>query len=252
MNQLKRPDYPIDFFSLNRLKPMLQSEGVVLLRKVLSPNRLNFWRERFVEAWQATEARLLAGEMTESELLNYYRFGHPMLRFLPDLNDWLDLLFGQIAMKNILRTLIGPQVLVMGSVALPRIVFAQHSERALPYHQDYEYIGPVKQAVNLWIPLSAAGGQHPGLELWQGSPQEAQLVHGQPEEVRQAILAQAPAEAWWQPEMKPGDILIFTTYTVHRTYITPEMSGERVSYELRVCPESDRQFTQSAMLERRV
>lgn len=243
----KRPDFNSGFFSLNRLKPLLQNEGVVLLRKVLPPGLLQQWQPVFWQAWQQTEARFLAGEMPETELLNYYRFGHPLPMFIEGFDSWLAALFGHLPLRNLLRSLYGPQVQIMGSFSLPRIQEPELKERALPYHQDYEYIGPVEQAVNVWIPLTPAGGDYPGLEFWVGNPQKPLLVHGQPESERQQVLDQAPPEAWWQPQLKAGDILIFSPYTIHRSHLTEQMTQTRISYELRLCPESDRPHTLSSL-----
>jgi hypothetical protein len=39
--------------------------------------------------------------------------------------------------------------------------------------------------------------------------------------------------AFWHPIIKAGDVLVFSTFIVHRTRQTPEMTYERYSMEIR-------------------
>lgn len=250
----QRPDFKAGLFSLGRLRPLLQREGVLLLRQLLPGATIAAWAERFAQGWEHTEARLIAGDMPERELVNFYRFGHPLPALIDGFGDWIDGLFNHLALRNLLRTLYGSEVCIIGSASLPRLQHppsaAQAIERALPWHQDYEYVGPLQQAINVWIPLTPVGGDYPGLELWLGGPQAPLLEPGQPTAERDAILAAIPASELWRPQMQPGDVLIFTPYTVHRTHLDPGMSKTRISYELRLCPESDKANTVAQLHKR--
>ncbi|MEZ0375231.1 MAG: phytanoyl-CoA dioxygenase family protein, partial [Candidatus Sericytochromatia bacterium] len=242
-----RPDFNAGFFSLERLRPLLASEGVVLLRRLLPPGLLAPWAQVFATAWQKTEERHDSGTMSEAEQLNYYRFGHPVPALIEGFDLWINSLFAQLPLRNLLRTLYGPEVFIMGSYSLARIQHPELPVRALPFHQDYEYIGAVKQAINVWIPLTPAGGDYPGLEVQVGRPDPQVLWLGQPESERRAILDRLPSSSFWQPQLQPGDVLIFTPYTLHRTSLLPGMQHTRISYELRICPEADRAHTLSSL-----
>ncbi|PKL77820.1 MAG: hypothetical protein CVV27_04470, partial [Candidatus Melainabacteria bacterium HGW-Melainabacteria-1] len=218
------PDFNASFFSLNRLKPLLASEGALLLRKFLPGALISPWAPVFAAGWQQTEQRFFNGDMPEREVMNFYRFGHPLPTLIENFDQWINTLFGQLALRNLLRTLYGPEVCIIGSASLPRVQHPQLPERALPWHQDYEYIGPVKQTINVWIPLTPAGGDYPGLELRLGAPQQPLLQLDQSEAEREALLAEIAPESLWRPQLQPGDVLIFTPYTLHRTCLLPNMT----------------------------
>jgi hypothetical protein len=85
--------------------------------------------------------------------------------------------------------------------------------------------------VTCWVPLVAAGGAAPGLELI-ALPLDRVLAPG---ELVEAALREAfPDAPRWTPEMAPGDALLLASGTLHRTHVTQEMTRDRTSVELRV------------------
>jgi hypothetical protein len=115
--------------------------------------------------------------------------------------------------------------------------------RQLGWHSDAQAHGAPRFTVNLWTPLEDCGEQRPGLRMVLLGHDEAYALSGideatgkcDPAARRQlnddpAIFGGAPIFA---PEMRRGDILFFTHWTIHGTYVTPEMSESRLSAELR-------------------
>ncbi|MBV8165675.1 MAG: hypothetical protein JO021_02705 [Alphaproteobacteria bacterium] len=112
----------------------------------------------------------------------------------------------------------------------------------LPFHQDSRILGV--PLVNLWIPLSDCGRAIPGLEvvtqridglistLPHGSPGTLYADHGI--EIDAATVLAGYPDSLWHPEFAAGDVLVFRGTTVHRTYVTPGMSGGRMSIDLRL------------------
>lgn len=246
------PDFNAGFFSLSRLRPLLDSEGAVLLRRLLPAGVLRPWSETFALAWEKTEQKFAAGELSQADIDNYYTFGHPLPGLIEGFELWFQMLFAQLPLRTLLRTLFGPEVFIMGSYSLVRVQRPTRPQQAMPFHQDYEYIGEVRQAVNVWIPVTPAGGDAPGLELELGGAQQPVYSLTQSEPQRRARIDRIPAERLWRPQMQPGDVLIFTPYTLHRTSLLPGMSQNRVSAELRICAGADRPFTLSSLHSREV
>ena len=81
-----------------------------------------------------------------------------------------------------------------------------------------------------WIPLTPCGVDAPGIE-WLREPAARLLTPDEltPERVR----ARHPAEAFERPAMNPGDALLLRGDTLHRTHVTPAMTHDRTSIELR-------------------
>ena len=110
----------------------------------------------------------------------------------------------------------------------------------LPFHRDQTVVGA--RLLNVWIPLVPCGHDAPGLELVAGSdgrrldpanPCAAGIV----ERARldeASVLAAFPSEAFWRPVLAPGDVLVFSGETIHRTHITPNMKRPRASIDLRL------------------
>lgn len=121
-----------------------------------------------------------------------------------------------------------------------RVVHPRKPTSTVPFHQDTKAFS--RRCMNVWVPLSPAGREAPGLELLpvlvdglvaargQGGSRYAQLRL----EITEADLqASYPKTDLWHPEMKPGDVLFFLGTTVHRSYVTSAMTKPRRSLELR-------------------
>jgi hypothetical protein len=110
----------------------------------------------------------------------------------------------------------------------------------LPFHRDQTVIG--SRLLNIWIPLVACGRDAPGLEIVAGSDSRPldpadPLAAGLVERARldeASVLAAFPAEALWRPVLSPGDALVFSGETIHRTHIAPGMKRPRASIDLRL------------------
>lgn len=87
--------------------------------------------------------------------------------------------------------------------------------------------------VTCWIPLTPCGDQAPGLELvTQRQPGLLPPVELTEPRVRERF---AP-DTFWRPVMEPGDALLFGGDILHRTHVTPAMTHDRTSIELRFFP----------------
>lgn len=245
---MKAPDFPASLFSLSKLNPLLQTQGAVLLRQLLPPDQLRQWLTPFAAAYAKADEQFQTGQMDAKTYHNFYMYGHADPHDVANYREWLQSLLKHLALRNVLRTIFGPQALVLYTNSAPRRQACERPEHAIGFHQDQEFMGCLSKAINIWVPLTPVGGDYPGLELWLGSPQTALLSFEMSPEDRIAVCSKIPAEALWRPVMKPGDVLLFTHYTVHRTWLDPAMTQTRLSYELRLTTEADRQATRSALI----
>jgi hypothetical protein len=109
------------------------------------------------------------------------------------------------------------------------------------WHQDgalrHDFIaepeadGALLNMLTCWIALTPCGADAPGLEL---------LARRLPALVPAAQLARVadrhPPEDFLRPELAIGDVLVFGGDTLHRTHVTPTMTAQRISLELRLFP----------------
>ncbi len=111
------------------------------------------------------------------------------------------------------------------------------------WHVDATPHGTSRFAVNLWTPLQECGVDRPGLQAAVLPFEEARARSGydprsgrfDPAAVSRlcddgAVLAGVPIFA---PIMRPGDVFVFTHWTIHATYMTSDMTRSRLSAELR-------------------
>jgi len=113
--------------------------------------------------------------------------------------------------------------------------------QSLPFHQDQSVLR--KPLLNVWVPLDSCGTTAPSLEVVVTASRRLLDVSGDPsdtipvERVRlneDAVLATYGSQSLWHPALGPGDALVFSGTTVHRSYVTRNMTEPRMSVELRL------------------
>ena len=116
-------------------------------------------------------------------------------------------------------------------------VFRRYTEAIthVPWHIDADGANTIAfdACFNVWVPLVPVGRDRPSLEIIPGS--DAIMRRLPLREPRRANLSDEwvrdnlPSERWC-PELSPGDVLIFSHFTAHRTQTMgnhpPRVSGE--------------------------
>ncbi len=122
-----------------------------------------------------------------------------------------------------------------------RAIRLDRADAHLPFHQDETILE--RRLMNVWIPLDPCGIDAPGLEVvWRSS---RELLKPSPlagarfpvEHARldpAAVLRRYGAHALWRPQFRPGDAMLFTGTTVHRTHVDAAMTAARMSVEIRL------------------
>jgi hypothetical protein len=134
-------------------------------------------------------------------------------------------------------------------------VFSEHKRGDAPLHVhvDAQFHQHNILGINFWTPLSSAGTDRPGIQVLPlgveqtkeyldyseaGHPditQDRNQQHFRTERMEpSALQAAGLADKFWAPAMQPGDVLAFTNFTMHASYVKPEMSVPRTSIEARV------------------
>jgi hypothetical protein len=87
--------------------------------------------------------------------------------------------------------------------------------------------------VTCWIALTPCGLEAPGLEL---VTRRLEGLVAPTELTDERIQARFAMEEFVRPVLAPGDALLFRGDILHRTYVTPAMTKDRTSIELRFFP----------------
>lgn len=221
----------------------LRSEGVVLLRD-------SFVRESLIRLREAA-GRCFASIESGKPVLDGYRFT-PQAHSV-GLTALLD--FGVESEEELLAPLaaLGLDAVYTGGRcqlehSWVRKKFAPYKAAAMghniqDWHQDGALglrfslepgpVGPATELITCWIPLNNCGKDSPGLEFIR--TQLPGLLHFT--ELHDADLRRRfDAAAFWAPELEVGDGLVFRNNVLHRTHVTEQMSGDRISVEYRVFP----------------
>lgn len=131
-----------------------------------------------------------------------------------------------------------------------RAVDVAHVPSHVPFHQDVAFMTENFPSMNCWVALDDCGPRFrmPSLEVVAAPvgrrlrivPYEQRqfVYHRNIELDLQTLQQHYPAEAFWHPDFRSGDCVIFDQYVPHRTYLEPEMRGVRRSLEIRICPAS--------------
>jgi hypothetical protein len=87
--------------------------------------------------------------------------------------------------------------------------------------------------VTCWIALGSCGVEAPGLEFvtrrLEGLLAPVELTDAR-------VRTRFTPEEFWRPVLEPGGALLFRGDILHRTHVTPEMTRDRTSIELRFFP----------------
>lgn len=97
-----------------------------------------------------------------------------------------------------------------------RIAPPSPGAKPTPIHQDYRFIQGCIDTLTTWLPLSAAPPEIGGLRVLSGSPRLG-VLPVKPSDGPGMMRAEADEEhpEWRTATYQPGDVLLFTSLTVH-------------------------------------
>jgi hypothetical protein len=225
----------------------LKTYGAVVIRKIM-PQDVNEEIYGYLKAHLAKDEAMVAANAVPAAARWYTKYGTKILLELPESqrNRVLRAL-NQDQIRAVLERYFDTNELF---VEMHRMVFrgmkANIDYRHIPYHQDRgTHSNGVDGVINCWTPVTPCGGLYPTLEVVPCKnrrllpvrprpiiPENEQydFIHLELEKIKEAF----PDAVFWHPDLMPGDILMFSELVVHRTYVEPTMTMERISLEARV------------------
>jgi hypothetical protein len=214
---------------INGMRTALAKAGCFVIRGLFDRDAVKRTRERAVAVAASFDAKVQQGDTSgyEDFIAGAYRAGHlPETLIDPALIS--SELFRASPYETIARHLFGE---ASHGYALRRS-HLKGSPNPLGFHQDAFFTG---FSYNFWTPLNDAGVMSPNLEIVIGSG-EPLLPHAVIVDValtEQYLQQRYGQQAFWHPILSAGDVLVFSTFIMHRTRQTPEMTLERYSIEVR-------------------
>ena len=222
---------------------LIEDHGVVLLRQVFQPEWITAVAVVVDQLFEATAIAAKAGALTPDAVRDYKQRAIDVARLTYQ---------GRAVVDDLAAPLLDLVAALLGAPAechphsFLRAVSAEDEEAGdglrLPFHQDQRVLD--RRLVNAWIPFVACGRDRPGLELVRRpldglvpAALHANSIYGLTGiEIPAPIVRVEYRGLLWAPDMMPGDALVFPGTTIHRSHVTPGMTGTRTSVDLRFVP----------------
>lgn len=103
---------------------------------------------------------------------------------------------------------------------------------SLPYHQDWPSMAGSSNSVIVWVTMAPTGRDRHGIELVPGT-HKAGLAAGE-QTTAGYVLASQDFEGSIVPELEIGDVLVFSAFLIHRTYMNLDFAGWKLSLSRRL------------------
>lgn len=104
-------------------------------------------------------------------------------------------------------------------------------------HQDCRLQRRQEPFATFWIPFNSCGGTRaPSLAFVPIRLDSYFPIDPDPADPTALIVSRptVPEELYYKPELEPGDAIIHSTFTLHKTLLTAEMHGRRTSVDIRL------------------
>ena len=233
----------------------LSARSCVLLRNFISAEEAARLAELGRRCFAATDenlARTARGEPQTPSIYSTLRDAEPTSRMgndrflrsyggmpiesMPYAGHELFRLLRASGLLKLVEAYIGGRPLVSGKKCTLRLGDKDAPVRHV-FHQDGAFLGgETARTMNIWIALTDAGIDAPGLEVFPDRLAEILPIGGDgstvPWEINEAqAYGFYGRDSMVIPQFRPGDALIFDQMCLHRTHVTPEMTKHRLAYE---------------------
>lgn len=234
---------------------LIERYGCVLLRGAISSNLLAVYYEAAKAAYAVRDWQYAHGELETVLPLAAYHSGTINVHDIDPPGAPRDTaiveLVQQSALAQIHKRLFGPKIALPINACVLRRQGVARNLPPVPYHQDQGFYpefmgiadGHAHRVVNAWIPFVACGENAPGLEVYPekldglmhalGRGAGTTGLYDYIEIGDETLYAHIDREKLWTPVYAPGDMMLMTNHTLHRTHMTSAMKDERISLEIR-------------------
>jgi hypothetical protein len=223
------PDLVFGPSDIRGMRNALRSAGCFVVRGLFDGDAIRRTRERAAAVAVSFDAKVDRGDTEgyETFLAGAYGAGHLPETELDAPMTTRELLQAS-SYETIAKNLFGA---ASHGFALRRSHF-KGAPNPLGFHQDAFFMD---FSYNFWTPLNDAGVTSPNVEVIVGSGEPLFSLAGISDSVltEQHLRRCYGDAAFWHPILNAGDVLVFSTFLMHRTRQTPEMTHERYSIEIR-------------------
>lgn len=217
----------------------IKTEGGVLLRHAIASPFIEEMRSRAFAVYEQMDCAHVAGQLPQ-KLEYLWKFGHIESWDLDTQEKgYIYSAFVQSPVFQLTQKLWPEGMIFIGKNCAPRRQIPNSEvSTPVPYHQDESFLNASCLVLNFWIPLVDAGLDAPGLEIvCEGMDKLITMPKNSFSsyddiKVSPSFMKQYDKKIW-HPEVRAGDALVFSNYTLHKTYITPEMQKTRIAIEMR-------------------
>jgi hypothetical protein len=232
------------------LRAALEDHGVVLLRGAIPTERIAIYRNALDEVlarYEAGDVAFRAFDPIEVAQLETGDVPPMIFRGLSGLT--IEDYFATPTFRRLInRTLVNARSTLGSFISVSANL--ERSISGVPMHTDGIIQGTNKAVVAFWSPLHQCGVAAPGLRLLPASRQQV-VRYLQEKFPTRSIPGWSSATEWnetdafnisalerefgsvWVPAFDPGDVVIFTNWTIHGSFVTPQMDSRRSAAILR-------------------
>ena len=220
--------------------------GAVLVRKLIDPSLLLEINDRAKTSYFIRERQYL-NRSNDDHFSQQFEFGHIPLSDLnePNGDNILKKVFINSKIPNLYSSIFGKQINILSGYSLVRrqVCNDKMNFEPTPFHQDCSFLPFKSLIINSWVPLTNCGVNSPSIQVIVKplnafiTPEDYNNPIAKPyqkiELSEDFVKSNFDGEKIWAPEMHVGDVLFFSNFTVHRTFISKEMTENRISLEIR-------------------
>jgi len=226
----------------------LKTSAAVVVRECFDPEMLKRMRDKVGRQFDAADVAYKSNQMTAAE----YGSRRQTVSVMADTVIMPEGVASQL-LRHPLFT--GVANLALKAESTTRFAYFRRMSPdepalALPFHQDQTVIAAVwddadhrhDPLMNAWVPLDPSGDDRPGLELLTeplteilapGEITDNMLGQVGTEISEESVFARFPKTAFETPVTQRGDVILFHGTTLHRTKLRPNMTGDRISVDIR-------------------
>ncbi len=240
------PDFNCIDIDANKFMDIFIQNGVVLVRKLIDPSLLLEINDRAKNSYLIREAQYL-NRSNDDHFSQQFEFGHIPLSDLnePNGENILSKFFIHSKIPGLYSSIFSKKINILSGYSLVRrqVCNDKLNFEPTPFHQDCSFLPFNSLIINSWVPLTTCGVDSPGLQLIVKplnafiKPEDFNNPTATPyqniELSADFIKSNFDGEKIWTPEICVGDVLFFSNFTVHRTYMTKDMRKNRISLEIR-------------------
>lgn len=247
-------ELPRDGLNAADVRATVLAHGAVLVRSAVDPDRADAFAAGIDRSIEAREAYgKLAGRRKDAPRSAWWdplpldpesaaslgrtwvrNGGGVLMGDAPRLMFEILEFYEELGLRSLVSEYLGGRpVLSANKCTLRRVT----TEATGGWHQDGAFLGAGIRAINLWVSLSHCGVDAPGMDvvpkrfdgIVETGTGSTSFDWAPGEEVVDEVAVDVGV---LRPEFEPGDLLIFDELYLHRTAVSPHMTGVRHAIEM--------------------